>query len=89
MEHRPRRRAAALQYEQKVGPPTLLAKGDGILAEKILAVAQEHGVPIHHDPVLVEALSRLELGEQIPSELFLAVAAVIGFIYRMKAQQEA
>ena len=80
--------AAALHYAQGTGAPTLVAKGEGFIAEKILATAQQHGVPIHHDPALVGALSRLELGEQIPTELFSAVATVIAFIYRLQRQQE-
>jgi flagellar biosynthesis protein len=84
----PRPSAAALHYSHGTGAPTLVAKGDGFIAEKILATAQQHGVPIHHDPALVGALSRLELGEQIPTELFSAVATVIAFIYRLKKQQE-
>lgn len=84
-----KRRAAALHYAQGTGgAPTLVAKGQGFIAEKILATAQQHGVPIHHDPELVGALSRLNLGEQIPLELFSAVATVIAFIYRLKMQQE-
>jgi flagellar biosynthesis protein len=89
MTNETRRRAAALHYEHgKGGAPTLVAKGQGFIAEKILASAQQHGVPIHHDPALVDALSRLDLGEQIPTELFSAVATVIAFIYRLKMQQE-
>jgi flagellar biosynthesis protein len=89
MPNDPRRRAAALHYEHgRGGAPTLVAKGQGFVAEKILASAQQHGVPIHQDPALVEALSRLDLGEQIPTELFSAVATVIAFIYRLKRQQE-
>jgi flagellar biosynthesis protein len=80
--------AAALHYAEGTGAPTLVAKGEGFIAEKIIATAQQHGVPIHHDPALVGALSRLELGEQIPTELFGAVATVIAFIYRLKRQQE-
>lgn len=83
-----RRSAAALHYADGQGAPTLVAKGEGFIAEKILATAQQHGVPIHQDPALVGALSRLDLGEQIPTELFSAVATVIAFIYRLKRQQE-
>jgi flagellar biosynthesis protein len=84
-----RRRAAALHYTHGTGgAPTLVAKGQNFVADKILAIAQQHGVPIHHDPALVDALSRLDLGEQIPVELFSAVATVIAFIYRLKMQQE-
>ena len=88
MANDPRPSAAALHYSHGTGAPTLVAKGEGFIAEKILATAQQHGVPIHHDPALVGALSRLELGEQIPTELFSAVATVIAFIYRLKGQQE-
>ena len=83
-----RRSVAALHYTHGAGPPTLVAKGEGFVAEKILATAQQHGIPIHHDPALVGVLSRLDLGEQIPTELFSAVATVIAFIYRLKMQQE-
>lgn len=83
-----RRSAAALHYTHGDGAPTLVAKGEGFVAEKIVATAQQHGVPIHHDPALVGALSRLELGQQIPTELFSAVATVIAFIYRLKKEQE-
>lgn len=84
-----RRSAAALHYTHGAGgAPTLVAKGEGFIAEKILATAEQYGVPIHHDPALVGALSRLELGEQIPAELFSAVATVIAFLYRLKKQQE-
>jgi flagellar biosynthesis protein len=83
-----KRSAAALHYSHGAGAPTLVAKGEGFIAEKILATAQQHGVPIHHDPALVGALSRLDLGEQIPTELFSAVATVIAFLYRLKREQE-
>ena len=83
-----RRSAAALHYSHPAGAQTLVAKGEGFIAERILATAEQHGVPIHHDPALVGALSRLDLGEQIPAELFSAVATVIAFIYRLKQQQE-
>jgi len=52
-----------------------------------MAIAREHGVPIHQDPALVGVLSRLELEDQIPSQVLVAVAAVIGFIYRLQAEQ--
>jgi flagellar biosynthesis protein len=83
-----RRRAAALHYTRGEGRPTLVAKGDDEVAEQIVAIAREHAVPIHHDPALVGVLSRLELDDQIPPPLFVAVAAVLGFIYRLQAEQE-
>ena len=95
MQHPRARYAAALHYQQETGDPlwdhgapTLVAKGDGDVADEILAVAREHGVPIHHDPALVGVLARLNLDDQIPQELFVAVAAVLGFIYDLQARQE-
>jgi flagellar biosynthesis protein len=89
VEHQDRRRAAALRYtREQEGSPTLVAKGEDDLAEEILAVALEHGVPIHHDPALVGVLARLNLDDQIPEQLFVTVAAVLGFIYRLEAEQE-
>ena len=89
MEHQGRRRAAALHYTRGQGRPTLVAKGDDDVAEQIVAIAREHGVPIHQDPALVGVLSRLELEDQIPTPLFVAVASVLAFIYRLQAEQEA
>ena len=88
MEHQGRRRAAALHYTRGQGRPTLVAKGDDEVAEQIVAVAREHGVPIHQDPALVGVLSRLELEDQIPTPLFVAVASVLAFIYRLQSEQE-
>jgi flagellar biosynthesis protein len=88
MEHEQRRRAAALHYTRGEGRPTLVAKGDDDVAEQIVAIAREHGVPIHHDPALVGVLARLELDDQIPAPLFVAVASVLAFIYRLQAEQE-
>jgi flagellar biosynthesis protein len=79
----PRARAAALQYEQGERAPRLVAKGQGLVAQQILDLAREHGIPVHQDPALVEALSRLEVEQAIPPELYAVVAALIAFIYRL------
>ncbi len=73
--------AVALQYD-KVGAPTVTAKGKGAVAERIEQVARESGVPIETNAALAEALVKLELDEEIPVELYQAVAVVIGFILR-------
>ena len=80
----PRPAAAALRYDP-VGheAPEVVAAGRGLIAEQILAIAKEHNVPIHEDAGLVEALSRLELGEVIPRELYVVVAEVLSFVYRL------
>jgi len=89
MKHSARRRAAALEYRRgQAGAPTLVAKGSDDVAEEIVAAAREHGVPIHRDPALVNVLSRLDLDDEIPVELFVAVAAVLAFVYRLQAEQE-
>jgi flagellar biosynthesis protein len=80
-----RRRVAALLYDRvDRGAPRVVASGQGHIAERILAVADEHGVPIHRDPALAEALAGLELDREIPPALFAAVAEVIGFLYRLQ-----
>lgn len=77
-------KAVALTYERgKDKAPRVTAKGRGALAEKILALARRHGVPIEKDSTLLEALYRLEINEEIPEELYKVVAEVLSFIYRM------
>jgi flagellar biosynthesis protein len=76
------KKAAAIAYDmEKDRAPRVTAKGQGVLAEKIIAVAREHGVPIKDDPALVEVLCRLDLDEYIPVELYKAVAEILAFIY--------
>jgi len=82
-----RRRAAALRYEQgRDKAPRVVASGEGHMADRILALAYEHGVPVQHAPALADALTRLELDREIPPELFAAVAEVIGFLYRLQSR---
>ncbi len=79
-----RKSAAALRYRQGDDPaPKLVAKGVGIIAEKIIAAAREAGVPIYEDPDLLALLMTLNINEIIPSEMYGAVAEVLAFIYRM------
>ncbi|MEP3277062.1 MAG: EscU/YscU/HrcU family type III secretion system export apparatus switch protein [Stappiaceae bacterium] len=76
--------AVALNYDG-VGAPRVVAKGNGAIAEQIRALAEEHDVPIEDNPVLVAALSQIELGDEIPETLYQAVAVIIGFILRNRA----
>lgn len=73
-------KAVALNYDGKRAP-RVIAKGQGPVAEKILEVAREHNVPLHEDKSLVTLLARMELGEEIPQNLYKAVAQVIAFAY--------
>jgi len=75
-----RKTAVALQYDGD-GAPRLTAKGEDAVAEEIMALAREHGIPLHEDPQLTRLLSQLELEDEIPRELYLAVAEVIAFAY--------
>lgn len=75
--------AVALQYEHgKDAAPRVTAKGRGTVAEKIVEKAREHGVAIENNEVLAKALSQVELDQQIPGELYRAVAEVIVFVMR-------
>ena len=72
--------AVALHYDGK-GAPTVLAKGSGEIARQILAIAKKHNIHLYEDPELLSLLSKLDLGQEIPESLYLAVAQVIAFAY--------
>ena len=74
--------AVALRYDGR-GAPRVTAKGQHDLAERILALARAHGIPLHEDRELVRMLARVELGAEIPAALYAAVAEVIAFAYRV------
>lgn len=79
-----RKKAAALRYKpEKDSAPKLVAKGKGKIAEKIIQIAREYNVPIKDDPQLIEVLSTLDLYQEIPPELYRAVAEILVFVYRM------
>lgn len=73
-------RAVALRYDGKRAP-TVIAKGAGEIARQILAVAEENDIPLHEDSELVALLSRLDLGQEIPDNLYRAIAQIIAFAY--------
>lgn len=82
------KKAIALRYQEGTDEvPQVVAEGKGLLAEKILALAEEHGIAIHRDPVLLESLAVLEVGEQIPAELYPVVAEVLVFVQRMNREK--
>ena len=87
MNERDRKLAIALEYDRgSRKAPRVTAKGYGLVAERILAVAEEHGIVIETDPALAQALSGVTLDEEIPTELFEAVAEVIGFVLRARSR---
>jgi len=74
-------KAVALQWDGKAAPK-VTAKGEGDLAEQILKIARQHDIPIQEDnEILVTALAQIDLGDEIPESLYLAVAQIIAFAY--------
>ena len=69
-------RAVALRYDGENGAPVIVASGMGHLAEKIVEVASEAGVPVYEDNSLATILSQMELGQEIPEELYQAVVEI-------------
>jgi flagellar biosynthesis protein len=82
-----RRRAVALRYlHAEDSAPRILAKGQGEIAERIIAVAAHHGVPMHEDRDLVQLLGVLDLDVEVPPNLYRALAEVLAHIYRTNAR---
>jgi flagellar biosynthesis protein len=80
----PDRMAVALRYEHgKDAAPRVTAKGKGAVAEAIIETAKAHDVAIESNALLAQALAQVELDQQIPHELYRAVAEVIGFVLRL------
>jgi len=80
-----REQAAALKYDG-TNTPKLIAKGEGEIAREIISIAEQNDVHIHYDPLLLDVLSRLEMGDEIPENLFLAVAKIIAFAYYLQGK---
>ncbi len=78
--------AVALHYDG-TGAPRVTAKGAGLVAEHILTLAEEHGVPLREDKEMVQLLSHIELGSEIPYELYVAVAEIIAFAYLVRGRK--
>lgn len=72
----PARRAVALQYEGTTGAPVVVASGMNYLAEKIVEVASDSGVPVYEDNSLATILSQLQLGQEIPPSLYHAIVDI-------------
>ncbi|MDX1538584.1 EscU/YscU/HrcU family type III secretion system export apparatus switch protein [Arsukibacterium sp.] len=81
----PQKSATALKYDGK-SAPTIVAKGHGELAEDIIALAREHGVLIHQDDELNRLLGQLQLGDNIPKELYIVIAELIAFSYVLQGK---
>jgi flagellar biosynthesis protein len=78
-----RKRATALSYGPSQNAPKVVATGQGLIADRILEIAAAAGVPIREDEALLNALTSLELGQEIPEDLFVAVAEALAWAYRL------
>lgn len=77
--------ATALKYDGQAAP-VIVAQGHGQLASDIIALAREHGILIHEDAELTKLLSQLQLGAEIPRELYLIIAELIAFSYVLQGK---
>lgn len=79
------KQAVGLKYDENAAP-TVVAKGFGDLADEIIQVAKDSGVLVHEDEHLSEFLARLDLGQEIPQELYLVIAELIAFSYVLQGK---
>jgi flagellar biosynthesis protein len=82
------KRVVALRYDpEQDNAPRVVAKGRGRTAEQILELARKNSVPVREDPNLVQVLSRLNLDQEIPPEVYQAVATILAFLYRVNRRR--
>lgn len=81
----PNKTAVGLKYDGNAAPK-VIAKGHGDLAEEIVEVAQEHGILVHEDQQLSQLLATLELGDDIPKQLYVVIAELIAFSYVLQGK---
>ncbi|ACL70740.1 FlhB-like flagellar biosynthesis protein [Halothermothrix orenii] len=79
------KKAVALRYNtSKDNAPRIVASGKGTIAEKIMETARKHDIPIEKDQDIVDALIRLNIGTEIPQELYKVIAEILSFIYKLE-----
>jgi len=87
MESSPKqKKAVALLYDDSsasASAPKVVASGKGTIAQKIIETAEEAGIHIQQDPDLVELLAKVDVGEDIPVDLYQTVAEVLAFVYKV------
>ena len=79
-----RRTAVALQYAEHSAAPKVVAKGQGLIAQAIIERAREAGIYVHESPELVGLLMQVDLDQHIPPQLYVAVAEVLAWVYRLE-----
>lgn len=83
----PHQQAIALAYGAGDYAPKVVAKGRGLVAEQIIALAKEHQVFVHESKDLVALLMQVDLDQHIPPELYLAIAEILAWLYRLETEQ--
>lgn len=78
-----KKQAVALEYAPNDEAPKIIAAGKGVVAERIIEKAKEENVPVHRDDKLADTLSRLDIGDYIPPELYEVVAEILVFVDQM------
>lgn len=84
-----RQSAVALAYHAGQAAPKVVAKGRGLVAEAIIARAKESGVYVHESPELVSLLMQVDLDQHIPPQLYVAIAELLAWLYRLERGDEA
>jgi flagellar biosynthesis protein len=85
--HNPKQQAIALAYETGDLAPRVVAKGRGVIAEQIIARAREHKVFVHESKELVALLMQVDLDGHIPPALYLAIAEILAWLYRLESEK--
>lgn len=82
-----REEAVALRWDaEAMNAPNVVARGKGEIAQRILQVAEEHGIPVTAEPDVLELLAFTEIGDEIPVELYTAIAEILSFLFRLNAE---
>lgn len=88
MNQQKRKQAVALTYKESIQQaPVVVAKGKGVIADQIVEKAVSNNIPIQEDASLVELLSTLNISEEIPEDLYIAVAEVFAFLYEIEKEK--
>jgi flagellar biosynthesis protein len=82
------KKAVALTYKEGQYAPIVVAKGKGVTAEAIIACAKEAGVYVHESPELVSLLMQVDVDKYIPPELYLAIAVLLAWLYKLENRDE-
>ncbi|MDH4274225.1 MAG: EscU/YscU/HrcU family type III secretion system export apparatus switch protein [Gammaproteobacteria bacterium] len=83
---KPPHSAVVLKYSGDAMAPRVVAKGEGLLAQKIIEIARQHNIPLYEDAELVKILSKLDVNDEIPVSLYVAVAEVLAFVYHLSGK---